>query len=86
MPTRPTRRTNTRPSEAPQTVSVSGNHDELEAMAGEAAPALQRGNAMVMDIADLKTKRIDELLKLAADLKIANTSGLRKQELIFEIL
>jgi len=39
-----------------------------------------------MDIAELKNQKIEDLLKLATDLKIPNTSGLRKQELIFEIL
>src|SRR6188474_1489819 len=39
-----------------------------------------------MDIAELKNKKIEDLLKVAAEQKIPNTSGLRKQELIFEIL
>src|SRR5678815_2648170 len=39
-----------------------------------------------MDIDELKNKKIEDLLKVAAEQKIPNTSGLRKQELIFEIL
>ncbi len=38
-----------------------------------------------MDIADLKRKSVAELQELAADLKVQNTSGLRKQDLIFRI-
>ncbi len=39
-----------------------------------------------MDIVELKTKTISELLKVAQDLKISGVSGTRKQELIFKIL
>jgi transcription termination factor Rho len=39
-----------------------------------------------MDIVELKTKTISELLRVAQDLKISGVSGLRKQELIFKIL
>lgn len=39
-----------------------------------------------MDIVELKTKTVSELLKLAEDLDIEQCSGLRKQELIFKIL
>jgi transcription termination factor Rho len=39
-----------------------------------------------MDIVDLKTKTIAELLKMAEELDIPGVSGLRKQELIFKIL
>ncbi len=39
-----------------------------------------------MDIAELKSKTISELLKVAQDLNISAVSGLRKQELIFRIL
>ena len=38
-----------------------------------------------MDIAELKRKSVAELQELAEGLKIANTSGLRKQDLIFRI-
>jgi transcription termination factor Rho len=39
-----------------------------------------------MDIVELKTKTISELLRVAQDLSIPGVSGLRKQELIFKIL
>jgi transcription termination factor Rho len=39
-----------------------------------------------MDIVDLKSKTIAELLKMAEELEIPGISGLRKQELIFKIL
>ena len=38
-----------------------------------------------MDIADLKRKSVAELQEVAEGLDIANTSGLRKQDLIFRI-
>ncbi|MCK4237158.1 MAG: transcription termination factor Rho, partial [Candidatus Krumholzibacteria bacterium] len=39
-----------------------------------------------MDIAELKSKKIDELIEVATDLKIMGLSALRKQEIIFKIL
>ena len=39
-----------------------------------------------MEIAELKTKTIAELLKIAEDLDIPGVSGLRKSELIFKVL
>jgi transcription termination factor Rho len=39
-----------------------------------------------MDIAEMKTKTISDLLKFAKDMDIQGVSGLRKQELIFKIL
>lgn len=41
---------------------------------------------MVMDIAELKTLKISELTKVAQELNISGSSGLKKQELIFRIL
>ncbi len=38
-----------------------------------------------MDISDLKKKSVGELVNLAEEMSIANTSGLRKQDLIFRI-
>ena len=38
-----------------------------------------------VDIAELKRKSVSELQELAEGLNISNTSGLRKQELIFRI-
>ena len=39
-----------------------------------------------MNLSDLKTKSMNELMDLATQFKIENPSGLRKQELIFSIL
>ena len=39
-----------------------------------------------MDVAELKGKKIDELLEVASDYKIAGLSNMRKQEIIFKIL
>jgi transcription termination factor Rho len=39
-----------------------------------------------MDIAELKSKTVSELLKLAEELEIPGCAGLRKQDLIFKIL
>ncbi|HEX9764462.1 MAG TPA: Rho termination factor N-terminal domain-containing protein, partial [Candidatus Acidoferrales bacterium] len=39
-----------------------------------------------MNIADLKGKSISELLKIGRELDIAGASGMRKQDLIFQIL
>ncbi|MFC1477092.1 transcription termination factor Rho [candidate division KSB1 bacterium] len=39
-----------------------------------------------MDIAELKTKKINELMDIAKDLDIPSVAGMRKQELIFTIL
>ena len=39
-----------------------------------------------MDIAELKEKKVSELNKLAKDLKINGVGGLKKQDLIFQIL
>ena len=39
-----------------------------------------------MDIAELKSLKMAELVKIAQDLNIAGSSGLKKQELIFRIL
>ncbi len=41
---------------------------------------------MFMNLSDLKTKSMQDLMKLAKEFDIENPSGLRKQELIFAIL
>ena len=85
MPTKSPRRPT--PETAPQAESPGpqsgNNHDEPDTINRDAAA---QGRGGVMDIDELKNKKIDDLLKVSAELKIPNTSGLRKQELIFEIL
>ncbi len=61
----------------------TGNHEENETISRDGASGRGAG---VMDIAELKNRKIDDLIKVATELKLANISGLRKQELIFEIL
>ncbi|MGH8459393.1 MAG: Rho termination factor N-terminal domain-containing protein, partial [Nevskiales bacterium] len=40
----------------------------------------------VLNIADLKAKNITELNKIARELNVPGASGMRKQDLIFQIL
>ena len=58
-------------------------HEDNDTISRDGASGRGAG---VMDIAELKNRKIDDLIKVATDLKLANISGLRKQELIFEIL
>ncbi len=82
MPTKQTRRPAPDPSlPLEQAAQPNGNHEDSDTVSRESN---QRDP--VMDIAELKNKKIDDLIGVANELKIANTSGLRKQELIFEIL
>ena len=60
-----------------------GTHEDNDTISRDGASGRGAG---VMDIAELKNRKIDDLIKVATDLKLANISGLRKQELIFEIL
>ena len=86
MPTKQTRRPVAESSpalDAPSQPAGSNNHDEQDTVSRN---TVNRDGDAVMDIAELKNNPIEELIKVATDLKIANTSGLRKQELIFEIL
>ncbi len=46
----------------------------------------QKGGTQVIDLAQLKSKKIAELTTLAKNLGIRNLSGLRKQELILKIV
>jgi transcription termination factor Rho len=50
------------------------------------APAAATGSPKGLDIIQLKSRTIAELMELAHSLGIQGTSGLRKQELIFKIL
>ena len=42
--------------------------------------------AKALDLKALKEKSVGELAKIAKDFKVPGASGLRKQEIIFEIL
>jgi Rho termination factor, N-terminal domain len=43
-------------------------------------------NSMSISLAELKDKNITDLAKIAKELNIPGSSGMRKQELIFQIL
>ncbi len=51
-----------------------------------AAPARNDAAATVLDLSTLKDLSISALTKIAKDLEVPGASGMRKQELIFEIL
>jgi transcription termination factor Rho len=52
----------------------------------EKANKKNEGDLTRMDISELKDKNIGELTQIAKDLKVPGIAGMRKQELIFEIL
>jgi len=85
VPTKSTRRPAPEPTPVVEpTGQASGNnHDEPDTITRD---VVAQGRGTVMDIAELKNKKIEDLLRIATDLRIPNISGLRKQELIFEIL
>ena len=57
-----------------------------EGVESPAAPAGKIGAEPRLNLADMKHQTMADLVKVATDLRIAGTSGLRKQELIFKIL
>jgi transcription termination factor Rho len=54
--------------------------------AEHAAAALQEGKKPGLNITDLKEMTIQNLTQVAKDLEVAGATGMRKQELIFQIL
>src|SRR5688572_5289633 len=54
--------------------------------AEHAAAALQEGKKPGLNITDLKEMTIQHLTQVAKDLEVAGATGMRKQELIFQIL
>ena len=86
-PTTPVRRRGTEPEAAPATTEDTQNGMEQQQTQAPPAPAGTQGAASKgLDILQLKTRTIAELMELAHSLGIQGTSGLRKQELIFKIL
>src|SRR5271154_3112883 len=47
---------------------------------------VEEGNEMSISLAELKERNITDLAKIAKELNIPGASGMRKQELIFQIL
>jgi len=70
----------------------NGSDEERKAPAGEERKTNGNGGGRRpapvdnrLDLADLKTKTINELLVLAKNMGLDGVSGLKKQDLIFEI-
>ncbi len=63
---------------------------EVDAVAEEPRPQRSNGNGknseITLDLADLKTRKINELVTIAKDMGLERVSGLKKQDLIMEIL
>jgi transcription termination factor Rho len=60
--------------------------DVANEAAEHAAAALQEGRKPGLNITDLKEMTIQNLTQVAKDLEVAGATGMRKQELIFQIL
>jgi len=60
--------------------------DEKTALNGKADPSLNGDSANKLDLGELKSKTINALYSLAKDMGLERISGLKKQDLIFEIL
>jgi transcription termination factor Rho len=86
-PTTPIRRRGAEPTADASTTEES--QTEMEQQQTDAPPAAgngPQGSPKGLDIIQLKSRTIAELMELAHSLGIQGTSGLRKQELIFKIL
>ncbi len=66
--------------ETPQTVKSSNGNGKT------AANGNGQASTVKLDLAELKLKTINELMNLAKDMGVERISGLKKQDLIFEIL
>ena len=60
--------------------------DEKTTVNGKADPSLNGDSANKLDLGELKAKTINALYSLAKDMGLEGVSGLKKQDLIFEIL
>ena len=89
-PTTPVRRRGTESEAAAATTEDTQNGMEQQQTTTSPAPpaavGAQGAASKGLDILQLKTRTIAELMELAHSLGIQGTSGLRKQELIFKIL
>src|SRR5687768_17634290 len=81
------------PVEEPQAVAPQPRGDAGPPARGSDAPPAPRVNANEdarrargLNITDLKDKSIQQLTQIAKDLTVAGATGMRKQELIFQIL
>ncbi|HPS86960.1 MAG TPA: transcription termination factor Rho [Spirochaetota bacterium] len=65
--------------------SLNGDSEET-VITEEKLVAVKGSDAYKLDLGELKAKTITELYSLAKEMKLEGTSGLKKQDLIFEIL
>ena len=86
------KRNSGRQASADQAVVVSGNDpqqtdpQQSADMPQQAPPRAGDGGRRGLNITDLKDKSIQQLTQIAKDLNVAGATGMRKQELIFQIL
>jgi transcription termination factor Rho len=82
--------TDTRPAppEAGETAAQNAPAAPVAAppAAQQRPPQQQKDNRRGLNITDLKDKSIQQLTQIAKDLNVAGATGMRKQELIFQIL
>src|SRR6266850_6026362 len=85
-PTTPARRRGNEPPSV--TTPTEEQQNDMEQQQTQAPPPAAAGapSPKGLDIIQLKSRTIAELMELAHSLGIQGTSGLRKQELIFKIL
>jgi transcription termination factor Rho len=81
----PTQETAAQPPAAAPQASVSGQPQQ-PAQQQPAPRAGHEGRGRGLNINDLKDKSIQQLTQIAKDLNVAGATGMRKQELIFQIL
>jgi len=65
--------------------SLNGDSEETVVI-DEKIAVVKGSEAYKLDLGELKAKTINELYSLAKEMKLEGTSGLKKQDLIFEIL
>ena len=70
----------------PQPAAPSGSTAPAATGAQRSAQQPQREGRRGLNITDLKDKSIQQLTQIAKDLSVAGATGMRKQELIFQIL
>src|SRR4029078_3744637 len=71
---------------APSVETDDETPPSAEAAQPQRSPQQQRDSRRGLHITDLKDKSIQQLTQIAKDLTVAGATGMRKQELIFQIL
>src|SRR6201988_2935868 len=87
MPSHPKRHAHARPA-PPQTPAApdapAASAESVAVDPGKAPPPARTGERL--NITDLKDMSIQKLTQIAKDLNVVGATGMRKQELIFQIL